>query len=73
MTGTKRFVLAHPKHFTSLYPYPTGSPHVRQSRINDIRAANPELFPKFDDVDLIEGEVRAGEILYIPYGWWHQV
>eukprot|EP01083_Nonionella_stella_P175305 610106_1 len=71
MSGTKRFVLCPPSHYAQLYPFEVNSPFDRQSKVSDVLAPNLEEFPLCTGLPLIRGEVHAGEVLYIPYGWWH--
>jgi len=63
------------KSLDPLYPYPLQSAHDRQSQINDIHAADLTQFPLFSRAcaQRYSGEVRPFEVLYIPFGWWHQV
>jgi len=63
------------KSLDPLYPYPLQSAHDRQSQINDIHAADLTQFPLFSQAcaQRYSGEVRPFEVLYIPFGWWHQV
>jgi len=55
------------------YPYPVHHIHDRQSAIDDIFAPSLNQFPLYDRVIGWQGTVGASEMLYIPYGWWHQV
>jgi hypothetical protein len=39
----------------------------------DARHIDLEKFPKLEGREMIYGELNEGEILYIPFGWWHQL
>jgi hypothetical protein len=70
--GRKRFLMVHRKETRRVYrrPFYSGVPNF--SRIN-AENVDYERFPLFRDVPRIEFEVNAGELLYIPRMWWHQV
>eukprot|EP00949_MAST-11_sp_MAST-11-sp1_P000584 g584.t1 len=46
-------------------------PHF--SYIQDTAVVDPKVFPKFAGTRQINVEVQAGEMLFLPAGWWHQV
>ena len=70
--GRKRFLLVPRTETPRVYsrPFHSGAPNF--SRLD---AENPdyERFPKFRGVPRTVVEVNAGEFLYIPRMWWHQV
>ena len=70
--GRKHFLMVHRRETKRVYsrPFHSGVPNF--SRMD---AENPdyERFPKFRDVPRLAFEVNAGEFLYIPRLWWHQV
>jgi hypothetical protein len=70
--GRKRFLMVHRNETRRVYrrPFYSGVPNF--SRIN-AENVDYERFPLFRDVPRIEFEVNAGELLYIPRMWWHQV
>ena len=70
--GKKRFLLFSPDQFTSLYPYPVGHPHDRQSQV-DLDAPNYQRFPKFRNINALEAILEPGDVLYVPTNWWHHV
>jgi len=69
--GRKEIVTFPFTSYTSLYPFPTTHPCDRQSMVGDPR--NPDLtaFPRFRGAVGHYGELKAGDLLYLPYGWWH--
>jgi len=70
--GRKRFLMVHREQTRRVYrrPFYSGAPNF--SRMN-AENADYERFPLFRGVPRIEFEVAAGELLYIPRMWWHQV
>lgn len=73
LEGSKRVTLAAPSINEALYPYPITHAHDRQSRVDDIHAPDTSRFPLAAGVTLMDGLLSAGSLLYIPYGWWHQI
>ncbi|KXJ20689.1 hypoxia-inducible factor 1-alpha inhibitor [Exaiptasia diaphana] len=72
IAGYKRVILFRPDYFKSLYPFPVGHPHDRQSQVN-FDNPNFEKFPNFLDIEGLEAVVGPGDVLYIPIYWWHYV
>ncbi|KAL9961291.1 hypothetical protein ACROYT_G030203 [Oculina patagonica] len=70
--GRKRVILFSPDYFRSLYPYPVGHPHDRQTQLD---FENPDLnrFPRFSEIRGMEVALEPGEVLYIPNFWWHYI
>lgn len=70
--GRKRVILFSPDYFRSLYPYPVGHPHDRQTQVN---FENPDLskFPRFSEIRGMEVSLEPDEVLYIPNYWWHYI
>lgn len=69
--GSKRIFLAPPHHDAFLYPAPaneilSGSPF-------DPEAPDFDSFPLARQAQLVACTVNAGEMLYVPAGWYHQV
>lgn len=69
MDGRKRFILFDPWQWKYLYASPR-IPHFSQV---DIERPNLEAFPDFRHARPMEVTVEAGETLYLPPFWWHQV
>jgi hypothetical protein len=70
VVGRKRVVMASPAETPKLY----NRLHV----FSDVgNLTDPQLdrsaFPKAGDVRLLETVLEAGEALFVPIGWWHQV
>lgn len=70
--GKKRFVLFPPGETKNLYPYRfwSGLPDFAKF---DAEERDYTRFPKARNAERIECEVAAGEMLYLPRYWWHQV
>jgi hypothetical protein len=70
--GRKRFLMVHRNQTRRVYrrPFYSGVPNFSRINTDDV---DYERFPLFRDVPRIEFEVAAGELLYIPRMWWHQV
>ncbi len=70
VTGTKRVIMAAPNETANLY----NDAHVF-SRVRDVTDPALDLtrFPLIGDVTFHEIVLEAGECLFIPIGWWHQV
>lgn len=70
LVGRKRIILASPAETPKLYNHI----HVF-SEVGDI--TNPSIdfnaFPKLKEVRTLEIVLDAGEALFLPIGWWHQV
>ncbi|CAK9098561.1 Hypoxia-inducible factor 1-alpha inhibitor (Factor inhibiting HIF-1) (FIH-1) (Hypoxia-inducible factor asparagine hydroxylase) [Durusdinium trenchii] len=74
VTGYKRVILFHPRHFGCLYPWPVHHPQDRQSRV-DFDQPDLQSFPRFQELkgQGIEAILEPGDLLHIPPGWWHHV
>ena len=75
--GEKKFTLASPAWSRHLYPESVTSPTFWYSQVGDIGRFNIKgdrgSFPKFSEVRLHTLNLRAGDALFIPAGWWHHV
>lgn len=70
VVGRKRVVLAAANETANLY----NDTHVF-SRIRDVTdpAIDLKAYPRLADVTFHEVVLEAGDALFIPIGWWHQV
>jgi len=69
--GSKRFI-CYPPGVRRFYPFPANS---TAPFISQVDPDQPDLdrYPRFRAAQPIEFTVEAGEILYLPAFWWHQV
>lgn len=67
--GIKKVVLIPPEDAEFLYPIPS---NFFKSPLNPME---PDLceFPKFKNARVFEGELRPGDVLFIPKGWYHYI
>jgi hypothetical protein len=68
--GTKRFVLEPPDSSAGRYLYAAPAAHVSMV---DPEAPDLERFPEYDAAGRQTVLVRAGDALYLPPGWFHDV
>ena len=63
--GRKSFIFIAPKDTSRIYPH-----FMNESPVNPLQ---PDLakFPRFAGVELLQGTIEAGDILFIPQFWWH--
>ena len=73
VVGNKRVLLFSPKSYFALYPFPWWSPIGSSFSRVDVDHPDPALFPHAADAHSIECTLEAGDVLFIPAGWWHQV
>lgn len=66
--GSKRIILVPPSETKRLY-----NDCYVFSKVGDLMNFDPVKFPLAQDIQHYEVELQAGEMLYIPIGWWHQV
>ena len=72
LVGRKRFIMFPPFEGSKLYPFPVHHDNDRRSRI-DWDAPDEARFPGCLGAQAQVAELRPGEVLYIPPGWWHHV
>ncbi|GAB0097999.1 lysine-specific demethylase 8 [Sergentomyia squamirostris] len=71
IVGSKRLLLADPKDSEGIYPF-DGKMLSNTSQL-DLENVDEERFPKSKEVCFYQVHLNAGELLYIPPGWWHHV
>jgi len=69
--GRKELVTFPFIDYTRLYPFPTTHPCDRQSMVGDPRNPDLDAFPRFPEAVGHHAILEAGDLLYLPYGWWH--
>jgi len=69
--GRKEIVTFPFVDYLRLYPFPTSHACDRQSMVGSPRTPDLEAFPRFRDVVGHYATLEAGDLLYLPYGWWH--
>jgi ribosomal protein L16 Arg81 hydroxylase len=65
--GRKRWRLIDPKYTPLLYN------HIGVFSKVDLEKPDYDRYPLFKEVPVIETILEAGEIIFVPVGWWHQV
>ena len=80
--GRKRVRLYAPSATVNMYPYSINDtvmmggvkhPVVQGSQIADTDSIDEGAFPNFQLVEVYEGILYPGDLLFIPAGWWHEV
>lgn len=76
VAGRRRVMLFPPEQLPNLYPGPFDRT-IGGVPVGMVDPENPDLerYPNFalaQEAALV-AELEAGDVLYIPYGWWHQV
>jgi len=81
LQGDKKVVLFPPTELNNLYPFPL-SVHLKhglklRASYSQVYPDNPNFsaFPKLQQAlkQRYEITLKAGEVLYLPAGWWHEV
>jgi hypothetical protein len=66
--GDKQFILYPPEQSPLLYPQLNRRTH---SQIRDLEQPDLERFPRFAEARPLTCTVSAGDVLFMPGGWWH--
>jgi len=69
--GRKDICLFPWTDYVRLYPFPLTHPCDRQSMVGTPQEPDLEAFPRFAEATGFTAQLRAGDLIYIPYGWWH--
>lgn len=72
--GRKRWILFSPDQSDRLH-WPAPDLREEMLQFSPVDAERPDLerFPRFAEAEPIEVILEAGELLFLPAGWWHQV
>lgn len=81
LQGSKKVVLFPPQELKNLYPFPV-SVHLKHGL--KLRASYSQVYPDRPDFSTFpklkqalqqryDLTLQAGEVLYLPAGWWHEV
>eukprot|EP00249_Psilotum_nudum_P019383 c27223_g1_i4 orf=197-1408(+) len=74
LSGKKLFHLYSPKYLPNMYPDPWREEALNNfSSIQSVFLADPALHPRFFYAKCLKAEIREGEAIFIPAGWWHEV
>lgn len=70
--GEKHFTIFAPDDTAHLYPHPIDS---RMPHLSSVDVDSPDLraHPRYSQAAPIRFTVKAGELLFLPAFWWHQV
>jgi hypothetical protein len=68
--GSKLIKLISPKFNANMYPNKKFDAGSLLSSV-DVDNYSPEEYPLFQEVEIHYTTLGPGEMLYIPYGWWH--
>lgn len=70
LAGTKEVMLVHQDHAQNLYAHAAkhqGTSAVHQDTVDHVN------FPNFKHIKWLKATLEAGDTLYIPHSYWHQV
>ena len=70
LSGSRRYILAHPDQCDNMALYEKGHPSARHSAVD---WGNPDLeeFPQFANALSNEVVLQPGQVLYLPTNWFH--
>jgi len=68
--GLKELTLFSPADSANLYPSDQGAGHLSQIYLDQV---DEEKFPLFRNATPFHCSLEAGDVLFIPPGWWHHV
>lgn len=69
--GEKEYVAFAPEQ--TPYMYPRGGIEANKSSVDDPEGADSRRFPLYGNAHGAKFVLRAGEMLFVPSGWWHTV
>mmetsp|Transcript_10579 Transcript_10579/g.15571 ORF Transcript_10579/g.15571 Transcript_10579/m.15571 type:complete len:474 (+) Transcript_10579:16-1437(+) len=70
LSGSRRYLLAHPRECSKLGLYPIDHPSARHSRL---KWTNGTLDGSWRKARLSEVVLQAGDVLYLPAHWFHLI
>lgn len=68
--GRRRVTLFAPADGPRLYPHPLRTLNAHHSQVR-VEAPDLARFPRYAEARPVEVLLEAGEVLFIPRGWWH--
>lgn len=69
--GRRSVLLFAPEETPNLHPFPLRTLNWHHSQVW-VEAPDLQRFPRFARARAIELHIEAGEMLFIPQGWWHR-
>jgi len=69
--GRRRVILFAPSDTPYLYPFPMRTLSWHHSQVR-VESPDYDRFPRLRRAQPIETFIEAGEMLFIPQGWWHR-
>ena len=76
IAGSKRFRLFAPTEAGNLYAFPCHHPMDRKAQVDLARESDPQhasAFLRLAHARSYEVTLRAGDVLFLPAYWWHEV
>ena len=73
ISGSKEITLYAPDDWSSLYPLPLFSKQYPTSSRVNLKAPDLNRYPKFKNAVAYKGTLEAGNALFLPGCWWHEV
>jgi hypothetical protein len=71
VTGHRRVLLFGPEQSDALHPFPLRTLNWHHSQVH-VDAPDLARFPRYRDARPIELEIKRGEMLFLPQGFWHR-
>lgn len=71
--GERRYIIGNPSQCKHMALYPRGHPSLRHSSIDWGNEAEWANVPGFREAEVTEVVMHAGDVLYLPTSWFHQI